>query len=112
MRYLVLNDSVIAVHQSEYGTSVAEDRALKRISFAEEEWDETLTELSLKISNIFQLKFIAVDFLIDHEGTAHILEINTVPGLKWFHAPTSGPPVDVATLFIEAMLDKQPTVSS
>lgn len=110
MRYLVLDGKVIAVHQSEYGTSVAEDRDLDRISFYEAEWNEELRKLSLTIADVFGLKFIAVDFLLDTKDTIYILEINTVPGLKWFHAPTTGPPVDVASLFLKSLVqDPQAT---
>ncbi len=105
MRYLVLNGTVIAVHQSEYGTSVAKDRQLERLSFAKDSWDSNLVELALDVTEIFHLKFAAVDFLIDESGKPYVLEVNTAPGLKWFHAPSSGPSVDVAALFLEAMLN-------
>ncbi len=104
MRYLILNNNVIAVHQSEYGVSVEADRYLERISFSKPMWDKELTSLSLKIARILRLKFIAVDFLINEEGEPFVLEVNTNPGLKWFHAPTSGPPVDVASMFLRAII--------
>ena len=106
MRYLILNDDVIAVHQSDYGTSVAEDRYLERLSFAKEDWDATLTKIALTVVKVFRLKFAAVDFLIDESGKDYVLEVNTSPGLKWFHAPTSGPAVDVAALFFDALLSQ------
>jgi hypothetical protein len=31
--------------------------------------------------------------------------VNTMPGLKWFHAPSSGPVVDVARLFLESVIE-------
>lgn len=102
MRYLVLNDTVIAVHHSEYGDSVAYDRPLQRISYPPAAWDDDLIELSLRVADIFGLRFAAVDYLIDDSGKAYVLEVNTMPGLKWFHSPTSGPVVDVARLFLEA----------
>jgi glutathione synthase/RimK-type ligase-like ATP-grasp enzyme len=104
MRYLVLNGKVVAVHESKYGVSVQADRDLERISFPEENWSNELTELSVRIANLLGLRFTAVDYLIDADGKHHILEVNSKPGLKWFHAPTSGPAVDVAGLFIQAML--------
>lgn len=84
MRYLVLNDQVIAVHQSDYGVSVAEDRPLKRISISQDDWDKNLVTLSLQVAKIMRLNFATVDFLIDGDGRAYILEVNTAPGLKWF----------------------------
>lgn len=102
LRYLVLNGSVIAVHESQYGTSVAADRPLKRISYPKAEWDDRLMNKSLRIASILGLHFAAVDFLVDATGKRYVLEVNTVPGLKWFHSPSAGPSVDVARLLLEA----------
>lgn len=104
MRYLILSGTVIAVHESEYGTSVAEDRDLQRISYSQDDWDQVLVGQSLRIAKILGLKFAAVDYIIDNDGRVYILEVNSAPGMKWFHAPTSGPSVDVAGLFLEATL--------
>ena len=105
IRYLLLNHQAVGVHQSEYGTSVAHDRPLKRISYPQEAWSPSLLETSIRITNILDLQFAAVDYLIDDSGRAYILEVNTMPGLKWFHAPSSGPIVDVARLFLESIVD-------
>ncbi|HSX29470.1 MAG TPA: ATP-grasp domain-containing protein [Candidatus Saccharimonadales bacterium] len=114
LRYLVLKGEIIGVHRSEYGTSVEEDRPLQRISYPKNEWDPALISASLRIADILNLTFAAVDFLIDATGRAYILEVNTKPGFKWFHAPSSGPVVDVARLFLESTLDdlrhKQPAM--
>lgn len=104
MRYLILNGSVIGVHRSEYGTSVEETRALERLSYPQAEWDGVLMATSLQIARVLDLAFAAVDFMVDAEGNAYVLEVNTTPGLKWFHAPSSGPKIDVARLFLEALL--------
>jgi len=112
-RYLVLNDTTIGVHESEYGVSVEADRMLRRISYPAVEWDPILMELSARVARVLGLKFAAVDYLVDEHGKAHILEVNTTPGLKWFHAPTSGPSVDVAYHLLNALLTEttieQPT---
>lgn len=107
MRILVLNDEVIGVHESRYGTSVKATRDLERISYVRSEWDIELTSSALQISQIMGLRFAAVDYLVGDQGEYYLLEVNSSPGLKWFHAPTSGPPVDVAALFLEAALQKQ-----
>lgn len=104
LRFLLLNDKVVGVHRSEYGTSVAEDRSLQRISYPKSDWDPTLIESSLRIVGILNLKFAAIDYLIDASGKAYILEVNTMPGLKWFHAPSSGPVVNIARLFLESAI--------
>lgn len=106
LRYLVLNGAVIGVHRSDYGTSVQADRPLQRISYPAADWDPELVASALEVSRILGLRFAAVDYLVDAKGYAHILEVNTTPGLKWFHAPTSGPVVDVAHQFLEAILNE------
>lgn len=104
LRFLVLNGKVVAVHRSEYCNSVAEDRPLQRISYPASDWDLALLESSLRVADILNLKFTAIDYLIDASGKAYILEVNTRPGLKWFHAPSSGPVVDIARLFLESVV--------
>ena len=104
LRYLVLDGEVISVHRSDYGTSVQEDRLLERVSFDSSAWDPLLVASALNIARIIGLKFAAVDYIIDASGCAYILEVNTRPGLKWFHAPTSGPIVDVAHQFLKAIV--------
>jgi glutathione synthase/RimK-type ligase-like ATP-grasp enzyme len=103
LRYLVLNGTVIGVHRSDYGVSVEETRPLERISYPADRWDEALVASSLRVANILGLKFAAVDYLVDTAGHAYILEVNTAPGLKWFHAPSRGPAIDVATQFLQAI---------
>jgi glutathione synthase/RimK-type ligase-like ATP-grasp enzyme len=105
IRYLVLADEVIGVYESEYGTSVEVTRPRRGITYPPNEWDPVLIELSKRIARTIGLKFAAVDYLIDAEGGVHILEVNTSPDLKWCHAPSSGSPIDIATPFIQAMLD-------
>lgn len=107
MRYLILNGKVIAVHQSDYGLSVDADRYLERISYPIELWNEELVDKALEISEIFNLQFSAVDFLIDEDENWHILEVNTTPGLKWFHSPTSGPIVNVAKKLMNALIEDE-----
>jgi glutathione synthase/RimK-type ligase-like ATP-grasp enzyme len=104
MRYLIMNGKVVAVHQSNYGDSVAIDRALERISLEKSDWDQGLCEQAVAISNLFGLGFSAIDYLIDENSDAHILEVNSAPGLKWFHAPSEGPPADVARLLLDSFL--------
>lgn len=105
LRYLLLNGKVIGVHRSDYGTSVAADRSLQRISYPEVSWEPALIESSLRVASIFNLTFAAVDYLVDTSGRSYVLEINTMPGLKWFHTPSSGPIVDVARLFLQSVIN-------
>lgn len=105
LRYLLLDGKVIGVHRSDYGTSVAANRPLRRISYPSDSWDLDLLKLALRIADILHLKFAAVDYLVDSSGKAYILEVNTMPGFKWFHAPSKGPVVDVARLFLESIIN-------
>lgn len=112
LRYLILNGATIGVHRSEYGTSVDEHRPLQRISYPRHAWDKTLMVQAAHIARILGLKFAAVDYLIDSAGRAYILEVNAQPGLKWFHAPSSGPAIDVARLFLEAIFKDRPATTA
>lgn len=107
LRYLVLNEKVIGVHRSDYGVSVQEDRPLKRISYPSTQWSPALVSSAVQVARVLGLRFAAVDYLIDASGHAYILEVNTNPGFKWFHAPTSGPVVNVARQFLEATFTAQ-----
>ena len=109
LRYLVLNGKVIGVHRSDYGTSVQKDRPLERISYPAADWDPVLVSSSIQVARVLALNFATIDYLIDASGRAYILEVNTNPGLRWFHAPTSGPIIDVARQFLEAIFKNRAT---
>lgn len=100
MRYLVLDHTVIGVHRSDYGISVAADRDLQRISFPKTAWNQEQCETAIAVARTLGLQFAAIDFLINADGTPYILEVNTNPGIKWFHAPSDGPPIDVARMLL------------
>jgi glutathione synthase/RimK-type ligase-like ATP-grasp enzyme len=101
MRYLVLNDAVIGVYHSDYGTSVATNRPLECIAYPEDGWDDEVVADALRVNEVLGLRFAAIDFLIA-DNQHYILEVNTMPDLKWFHNPSSGPRVDVAGQLLEA----------
>ena len=105
LRYLFLNGRIVGVHRSEYGVSVMANRPLRRISYSPETWDPILLESSINIARILHLNFAAIDYLIDDSGKAFILEVNTMPGFKWFHAPSFGPVVNIANLFMQSVID-------
>lgn len=102
MRYLVLDHAVIGVHRSDYGVAISADRPLRRISYPRSTWDRAQCETAIAVAQALDLQFGAVDFLVDAQGKAHILEVNTSPGLKWFHTPSDGPPIDVARLLLDS----------
>jgi glutathione synthase/RimK-type ligase-like ATP-grasp enzyme len=105
-RYLVLAHQVIGVHRSDYGISVDASRPLRRISYPKNSWNQTTTVAALQATAALGLHFAAVDFMVDAAGDTHLLEVNSTPGLKWFHAPTSGPPIDVASLFLQSITEQ------
>ncbi len=106
LRFLIINSEVIAVHRSDYGVSVDSHRELKRISYPRDMWPEKLAKQSLDVASALGLTFAAVDYLVEESGKSYVLEVNTAPGMKWFHAPTDGPAVDVAGYFMEALVGK------
>lgn len=110
LRCLVLEGAVIGVHRSDYGTSIRKDRPLERISYPSSAWNPMLVASAVQVTQVLGLRFAAVDYLVDESGHAYLLEVNSNPGLKWFHAPTSGPPIDVARQFLEAIF-KDPAKS-
>jgi glutathione synthase/RimK-type ligase-like ATP-grasp enzyme len=104
VRYLILNDEVVGVYESQYGVAVNAARYLECVAYERAEWSSERTAMSLKIAKVLGLRFAAVDFLVDEAGVFYLLEVNSSPDLKWFHAPTTGPSVDVAALFMNAVL--------
>lgn len=104
LRYLTLNGEVVAVYHSDYGNSIEELRELKCIAYGQTEWNQQLVALSKKVVNSVNLRFGCVDYLVEADGTVYILEVNSAPDLKWFHNPSSGPAVNVARLFLEALV--------
>lgn len=103
MRYLILDGSVIGVYQSDYGVSVQSDRVLRCLALPQTSWNPALVNMAIQATGVLGLGFAAVDFIIGDSGP-YILEVNTTPDLKWFHAPSSGPAVDVARLFLESIV--------
>lgn len=104
MRYLVLDNKVIAAYESRYGTSVQQGRNLECISLPETIWDPLSVSMAVQIAGLLGLRFAAVDYLVSPTGQAYFLEINSSPDIQWFHCPSSGPIVDVAGQFLEATL--------
>lgn len=103
-RYLVLQNKVIAVHRKYYKTPINNPDTVKRISYPQKQWDPALISLALQVADAMHLSFAAVDFIIDQEGRAYVLEVNSAPGLWHFHHPSEGPSVNVALLFLNAMM--------
>jgi glutathione synthase/RimK-type ligase-like ATP-grasp enzyme len=105
-RYLVLDNEVIAVHERQHTGEINVKQNVRRISYPEETWDTELTEVAKKTSRALNLRFSAVDFLITSENAAFILEVNSAPGIAWFHEPSEGPAVNVAKMILEKTMQE------
>lgn len=104
LRYLVLQGKVIAVHRKYYKTPINNPDTVKRISYPQDQWNQDMVKLTLEITNTMHLNFAAVDFIIDKQGKAFVLEVNSAPGLWHFHYPEEGPAINVARMFLEATI--------
>lgn len=101
IRYLVLNNEVLSVHEKSFEGPITNPSAIKRISYPKEAWESEMTQTALSVAATLYLKFAAIDFLIDENGKAYILEVNSAPGLRFFQHPSSGPSLDIAKIFLE-----------
>ncbi len=103
-RYLVLQGKVIAVHQKT--KELFSPGELQRISFPAKEWDPQLVQYALHACKVIgDLRFAAVDFKVNAQGEAFILEVNSAPAIWRFGAPDKGPAVPVAELLVQATLE-------
>lgn len=104
MRYLFLNGKVIAVQQrnNKPTSDIAWNK--ERHSVEKLNWDKTLMETTLKVADVFELKFGTVDFIVDKLDKGLVLEVNCAPALWPFHTPVSGPKVDVSKMLLESMI--------
>lgn len=100
MRYLVLKDEVIAVHEKRYTTLINNQGIVERISYPKNKWDKKICKTALLAAKAIGLQFAAVDFIVEKNGDFHILEINSSPGLWRFHFPDKGSAVKVAYLLL------------
>ncbi len=106
MRYLIFNGEVLAVHEKSNTGRITNHETVKRISYLKDKWNKELIDISLKITRLMDLKFAAVDFIIDKNSKPFILEINSAPGLYRFQNPDEGPSIDIASIFIEATINE------
>lgn len=106
LRYLVLNGKAVAVHRKDYIQPINDPTSVKRISYPKKLWNTLHVKYALLACEVMGLRFAAIDFLIDQDDKPHILEVNSAPGIQWFHHPTEGPAIDLAGLFIDAYLEE------
>ncbi len=106
MRYLVLNNNIIAVHKRILDGFIYNPMSDTHIALPRKQWDKQLIAIARDCLKALHLNFGAVDFIVDTKKNYFILEVNASPGLKWFKYPVSGPAIDIARLFLEATIEK------
>lgn len=105
-RYLILDGEVIAVQHKTLSPTKKYPWNLRYTGVAQSKWDEELIDQSLKIASIFKLKWAAVDFLLDADGKAWVLEVNSSPGIVKIHHPDDGVKVNVAELIWKVLIQQ------
>ncbi|MBI4067678.1 ATP-grasp domain-containing protein [Candidatus Gottesmanbacteria bacterium] len=103
-RCLVLKGKVIAMQEKIL--SPTGDYHWRKIirNLAEKDWNKQMVIYSIKISKIFQLGLMAVDFILDSNRKIWILETNSMPSLYAFHNPDKGPKLNVAKQVLREIL--------
>jgi len=105
-RYLILDGEVIAVQHKTLSPTKKYPWNLRYIGVDRLEWDGELIDQSLKIASIFELKWAAVDFLLDADGRAWVLEVNSSPGIVKIHHPDDGVRVNAAELIWKVLIQQ------
>lgn len=103
-RCLILNGEAVAM-QKKTMDPTPEHPWRKFITNVDKgEWIDECMATSLQIAQQLHMGFIAVDFIIDAEGTQWLLEINGMPGLHSFHNPDGGEPMNLAAKVLEVIM--------
>lgn len=105
LRYLVLDDQVIAVQEKVYPGEIYQPGSSTRTSFARSAWDPQLLRDAVKICQVLGLGFGAVDFKVTDQQYL-VLEVNSAPALWRFEEPDQGPSVPVCQLLLEATMKR------
>lgn len=103
-RYLILDRKVIALQHKKLSPTRKYPWNLRYTGVDQLNWDEELIDQSLKIASIFKLNWAAVDFLLDADGKAWVLEVNSSPGIVKIHHPDDGIKVNAAGLIWKVLM--------
>lgn len=103
-RYLLLQNEVIAVQRKKLVPTASNPWNLYYIGLPKSDWDQQLVQRSIKIVKLFKLNWAAVDYILDEEGKAWILEINSAPGIVKIHHPDEGVKTNAAKLIWQALI--------
>ena len=102
-RYLILNNQVIAVQKKLLQPTKTNPWQLHYTGLSRQAWRQDLVDESLKIAQIFELNWVAVDFMVDEQEKALVLEFNSSPGIVKIHQPDAGVKTNVAKLIWQAV---------
>lgn len=104
-RYLILQNQVIAVQRKQLSPTKKHPWNLRYIGIEQSHWDNELVEKSLRIAKIFNLRWVAVDFILDVNEKAWVLEVNSSPGIVKIHNPDEGIKVNAAELIWKVLIE-------
>ena len=103
-RYLVLRNEVIAVQRKKLAPAPNNPWNLYYIGLPKSDWDQQLVQRSIKIAKLFKLKWVAVDYILDEEDLAWVLEVNSAPGIVKIHNPDKGEKTNAARLIWQSLI--------
>lgn len=103
-RVLVLDKKVVGV--AEKSLSPTPERPWNKHwkTFLPKNAPAQLQTRALAITYELSLRFAAVDFIVDRDNTAWVLEVNASPGFVKFHHPDEGPVIDIAGKVLSTLL--------
>jgi len=101
-RYMVINDRVVGVRKK--SLQVREKNFYENID--PKDWDIELQAEALQTTKVMELKFSAIDFLVNNDGH-WVLEVNSSPGIWTYEHPNVGKPIPMAKIYIEAILNSK-----
>ncbi|HQM15635.1 MAG TPA: hypothetical protein PLM16_00285 [Candidatus Woesebacteria bacterium] len=103
-RYLLLDQKVIAVQKKVLVPTADEPWKLHYTGLEPEKWRPDLMIEAKKVGQIFGLRWLAVDFIIDKDNQAWLLEVNSAPGIVKIHLPDAGIATNAANLLWQTII--------
>lgn len=105
-RYLILMDKVIAVQRKKLNPTSTNPWNLHYTGLKKADWDQKLVDEALRIAKVFYLNWVAVDYILDKQGVAWVLEVNSAPGIVKIHRPDAGVKTNAANLIWKELVKK------
>lgn len=103
-RCLVLEGKVIAMQEKKLNATPEHAWGKVYRTLESQEWNKKMIDIAIEVSQLFQMGFIAVDFILDQDNNIWLLETNSVPGLYSFHNPDEGRQINVASEILTSIL--------